>query len=422
MKTNYISGGIAAATIGLLAVGAAAEDSKPANTLGLGGYWDTIAFSGNLEAGITGNVDGPGNKINFGHAFTDKSNIPVLNQLMGTIDRPLDPKAEGYDFGFRIQAFYGSDARYTHFLYEGDDITYARNQLDVVEANFVAHTPWLTDGGIDFKIGQYPTLLGSEVIPAAGNFFYSHSYIFNFGLPLKHTGGYATVHTLPWLDLYAGVDTGVNTSIFGGDNNHAAAFMGGVGLTFLDGNLTTLYATHIGAEQPESTSGTGISPDADKRQYHDIVVTWKITDAFTSITEGNYVRDSAVNAAARGIAQYLEYKVNDWLSLGVRGEYWSGGPAFIGEFPGNFDFVDVEKGKPSGTELGPVSTTHYVAFTFGANIKPLADVKYLEGFMLRPEIRYDHTTDGVRAYNTDQTGTGQSDRQLTLAVDFLLPF
>jgi hypothetical protein len=30
----------------------------------------------------------------------------------------------------------------------------SRYQLDVVEANVLAHVPWLTEGGIDLKVGQ----------------------------------------------------------------------------------------------------------------------------------------------------------------------------------------------------------------------------------------------------------------------------
>jgi len=422
MKRILLAGAAAVAVVGAYAYPASAEDG-PANTLGLGGYWDTIAFSGHVEVGITGNVDGPRNKINYGQLFTDKANTPLLNQLMGTIERPLDPKATGYDVGFKLQAFYGTDARYTHFLYEGDEIFDGRNQFDVVEANVMLHTPWLTAGGIDFKVGQYPTLLGAEVIPATGNFFYSHSYMFNFGVPLKHTGGYTTVHAMPWLDLYAGIDTGVNTSIFGGDNNRAVAFLGGVGLNLMDGALTVMYATHIGPEQPTPTKHTaGFSPDADMRVFHDMVITWKVTDALTSMTDINYVRDSAVNAVGKGIAQYLTYKMNDWLSLGIRGEVWRGDAAFHGEFPDNFDFVEVEKGSPRGVQIAPVGTTTFAAVTVGANIKPLAQVRHLEGVMVRPEVRYDHTLDNAKPYNTDQTGTGQSPRQLTFAVDFILPF
>ena len=54
-----------------------------------------------------------------------------------------------------------------------------------------SHLPWITDGGIDLKVGQYPTPLGYETIDPSTNPFYSHSYIFQFGLPFKHTGALA---------------------------------------------------------------------------------------------------------------------------------------------------------------------------------------------------------------------------------------
>lgn len=60
----------------------------------------------------------------------------------------------------------------------------------------------------------------------------------------------ATTHVIPMLDIYLGVDTGVNTT-FGnrfncfncGDNNRAAAFHGGFGLNLLDGALTVAATT-----------------------------------------------------------------------------------------------------------------------------------------------------------------------------------
>ena len=50
---------------------------------------DTLKLSGHIEAGITGNGDGPKNGLNFGHLFTDRANTPLLNQLMLTAERPL---------------------------------------------------------------------------------------------------------------------------------------------------------------------------------------------------------------------------------------------------------------------------------------------------------------------------------------------
>src|ERR1700720_1228106 len=166
-----------------------AADTPVADAPVLAGWSDTLKFSGHIEAGITGNPDGPSNHINFGHLFTDRANTPLLNQLLLTAERPLAPKATDYDFGFKLQGLYGSDARYTHSFNLLDRSTGGRNQLDLVEANVVAHTPLLTPGGIDLKLGVFPSPMSAEVIDASGNALYSHSYIFNFGVPFKHTGG-----------------------------------------------------------------------------------------------------------------------------------------------------------------------------------------------------------------------------------------
>ena len=82
------------------------------------------------------------------------------------------------------------------------------------------HAPVLTAGGIDLKAGVFATPLGYETIDPSTNPFYTHSYIFNFGLPFKHTGLLSTIHATDMVDLIFGVRTGVNTS-FGkyGDNN-----------------------------------------------------------------------------------------------------------------------------------------------------------------------------------------------------------
>ncbi|MFI5001959.1 MAG: hypothetical protein ACHQK9_18920, partial [Reyranellales bacterium] len=77
-------------------------DAKPAAPSG--SWWDTFAISGHVEAGATFNSIGPSDGINFGNLFGDRANTPLLNQDLVPAQRPLDPKATGYDFGFKVQA------------------------------------------------------------------------------------------------------------------------------------------------------------------------------------------------------------------------------------------------------------------------------------------------------------------------------
>ncbi|MEO7724482.1 MAG: outer membrane beta-barrel protein, partial [Chthoniobacterales bacterium] len=68
-----------------------------------------------IETGITANFDSPNDRQNFGHLLDDRSNEPLLNQLVIGAERRLDPKmADRFDIGFKLQLFYGSDARYLH--------------------------------------------------------------------------------------------------------------------------------------------------------------------------------------------------------------------------------------------------------------------------------------------------------------------
>ncbi len=196
----------AATTTDTTAAAPAAADAPPP------GLWiDGIHFSAQVDAGIIANPYRPNTGLNFGQLFTDHANQVQMNQLLLTANKPLDPKNSDFQWGFKAQIMYGSDARYTQFLGELNRVDpEQRYQLDVVEANLLFHLPVLTSGGVDLKVGQYPTPLGFEVIDPSANPFYSHSYIFQFGLPFKHTGALATAHVNDTLDLYTGIDTGTN--------------------------------------------------------------------------------------------------------------------------------------------------------------------------------------------------------------------
>jgi outer membrane protein OmpA-like peptidoglycan-associated protein len=362
-----------------------------------------------LEAGITANADSPKSGINYGHLFTDKSNQPVLNQLLLTAEKPLDTNATDWALGYRVQGMFGTDARYTHFLGELDTDIKERDQVDIVEAWAFIHAPLLTDGGVDVKIGQYVTYLGAETIDPSTNAFYSKSYIFNFGIPLKHTGVMAITHVNPTLDIYTGIDTGVNTSLGNGDNNGSAAFQGGFGLNGLaGGKLTILALTHMGPEDPNDNTHW--------RFLNDIVATYKATDALTFTTELNYIHEELGNEDGYGIAQYVSYALNDTLTLNGRAEVWDDEKNFfVSAFPGNRTFVELERGLPLDQPIlvapGGTGAVQYSEFTLGVTYKPVIAGTQL--FMVRPEVRFDDALNGVKAYNG-------STNQFTFGLDFVL--
>lgn len=392
---------------------------------------DTLKFSLQLEGGIIGNTANPKNSNggNFGQLFTDKSNTFQLNQVLGTITRPLDPKATSYDIGFKLQGLFGTDARYTRWVnfWQSQSQSTGAYQADIVEANIMLHTPWFTSGGLDLKAGMYSTPMGAETIDPSTNSFYSKSYIFNFGLPLKHTGVLATLHTTDIVDLYLGVDSGVNTTLgpYGGDNNSSYSYMGGVGLNLMGGDLTILALTHIGPENPGRAGGAGSTPLANRynRYYFDTVTTWKVDEKLTLIGELNYVHDEFPGLApsAYGAAVYAGYELTDMVTLNGRAEVFRDDKNFfVAAFPGPNDFNNYQSGfAATAISAGPIGQgTTYGAITLGATIKPPIEMLKLPGaLMIRPEIRYDTSLNGKKPYNG-----GKDSGAFTIGSDFVLTF
>jgi hypothetical protein len=482
MKLSYLS---AVAAVALLASPAlAADEAKKKEPEAPKSLWDETTITGYVEGSDTFNPNLPYNKLNFGRLFDDRANTPLFNQGSLTVQRPLDPKATGFDFGYKFQGMIGSDARYTHFLGEFDYALHSRTQLDVVEAFAIAHLPVVTDfteGGIDVKVGQFVTLEGAEVINSPDNPLFSHSYIFNFGIPLKHTGIMTITHVKSWLDLYAGVTTGVNTT-FGwtGDNNSAVSFHGGIGLNLLDGNLTVLATTHIGPENPRQLDPLYVgwpnfviggipaacvcNPNDTARYLNDITITWKATDDLTFITDLNYIRDNGWNPTTQigltltqlnglglfgyptqlvpqrakgvqafGVAQYGIYKINDLIKLAARLEIFRDAENFfVAGFPGYFDYVNLEHGFTNqAIAAGPAGNgTTYFGATLGATITPeLPTNNWVKNVILRPEVRWDRAFNGTTPFFGGLNGswpyigvTGRKSSQVTIGLNAIIPF
>ena len=365
-----------------------------------------------IEAGLTGNPDPSIDNHNFGRLFTDRANEPLLNQMVITGERALDPNATGFDWGFKVQFMYGSDARYIHSLGLLDDTTDQRVQPDFPEVYASAYIPIPSTGGLNLKVGKFATLEGAETIDPRTNVFYTHTYIFNFGNPVNNTGFQSVLHVNKYLDLYAGINRGVNTSL--ADNNASISFEGGIGLNLLDGNLTTLAVTHAGPEDPGNNH--------DYRYLNEITTTWKVNKCLTSITDLNLIYDTLGNGKwGGGGAQYLTYSANDWLQLGFRGEIWRDSAGFyVAQFRANNDFLHIVlQGRAvpfDPSNLGGGDTT-YLALTGGVTIKPPFP-KPFAGLLIRPELRYDRAL--TTSFKPFEGNTSRD--QWTIGFDVVLQF
>jgi hypothetical protein len=419
------------------ASGSAAAPTPTAPAAPPPGLWiNGIHLYAQVQGGITVNPATPDDGVNFGRLFDDRANQPVLNQLMLTATKPLNSSATGFDWGFKLQGIYGADARYTHFLgvFDQNPGPGYQNQFDIFEADVQLHLPFPTAGGMDMKIGMFPTPLGYEGLDPSANPFYSHSYIFNFGLPFKHTGILTTSHLTPLVDFYLGIDTGVNTT-FGcctGDNNGAPGGIIGLGLNMMGGNLTLVALSHMGPENPSrALAPLGFDANSYMRYLNDLVLTWKVNSKLTLVTEANLIRDDFAGfytkghpspANAFGVAQYFEYSMSDVVTLNARAEvYRDDNGFFVTAFPANnvfgfTNFVRSELGLPS-VSVGTGVPTTYGEITLGMTFKPNLPAP-VTGLLIRPELRVDSALSGGRPFGSN----GNASSQVTVASDFVLTF
>ena len=323
-------------------------------------WLDSLAIDGYLSGGVAINFALPYNKINFGHLDTDRANWPQFNQAILNVERPLDKKAADLDFGLAFIGMLGTDARYTQFLGQTEYLIHDRTQLSIVEANLQAHLPILTKGGVDVTVGQFTSYNGFEMLTSKDNIFYTRSLSSNAG-PFVDTGVMSIVHAADWLDLYAGIVTGVDTSIgWPGDNNNSPSIHAGFGLNLLDGDLSILAITHSGPENPNVKdpllvgwpggviggvpAACACNPNNSWTLYNNLTATWNATEKLSFASDISYFRETGYNpvsifgttfdalnalpngfglntslvpqhprgANAYGVAQYATYKIDEF--------------------------------------------------------------------------------------------------------------
>lgn len=384
------------------------------DAIGLNGFLKPtkFTFSGYLDVGFTLNPAAPRDRQNFGRLFDDRSNDFRFNQLTFTLDRAMET-GDNLDWGGRAQFMYGSDARFIHYTGELDNVTNDTVQPTISELFLTAHLPVLTKGGIDLKGGHFVTLMGAETIDPRTNYFYSHSYMFNFGIPFDHTGAMATIHLPENFDLMLGIVSGINTGFT--DNNHSPSFHGGIAWSSSDKKESIFSALHIGPESDSSV--TAFHPDTALRYITDTVVIWTLSDHWQLIGDFVYGADDGANAEWYGAAGYVKYTVNDETALVGRAEIFRDDDGFaVVQFGDNDDPANAPRGLPVNDPrtVGGGATTYY-ALTAGINYKPCPNL------MIRPEVRWDFADvqSGVSGGPFDD---GHHTRQLTFGIDFILNF
>ncbi|MEN0111329.1 MAG: outer membrane beta-barrel protein, partial [Planctomycetota bacterium] len=204
-------------------------------------------FGGWTQAGFhTDNVR-LSRERNDGLAFNDRDDRLNLHQQWFWFEKAAEAPCCGWDWGFRADVMYGTDASATQAF--GND----------PDGSFDFNNGWDRGGGYgwampqlygeiafgDWSIiaGHFYTLIGYEVVTAPDNFFYSHALTMFNSEPFTHTGVLATYSGFENVEFYGGWTAGWDTGFdqFG----DGSSFLGGFS-TSLSDDVTLTYITTFG--------------------------------------------------------------------------------------------------------------------------------------------------------------------------------
>jgi Putative beta-barrel porin-2, OmpL-like. bbp2 len=381
----------------------------------------------------SGDGDSP-TLIGFPGLYSDRGQLDQLDLM---IQKTVDTTKK-WDFGFQFEQGYGTDDAQIHSYGITDNRTapsiYNKlnngglsheggvdpdNQYDVVQANVTFLVP--LGSGLQIEVGKFVTLLGYETINPTGNAFFTHSYLFTFGIPLTQTGilGKYTFSKLVNgndLTVTAGVTRGWNESSL--DNNGEVDFLGEASANITDKLALTLNVSE-GPESYEAFAGD----KGDSHNYwsvFELIPTYKYSDQLSfavdmlyadfphgALTDPEPTTGLPSGDAAQwyAVAPYASYKLNSYFTLNARAEYYRDQGGFT-----------------VGAASGPVSANYY-ELTLGTQIHPFPTNDILQWLQIRPEVRYDLSDKPAynASHNSAITGVGDYS-EFTAAIDAIMQF
>jgi hypothetical protein len=348
-----------------------------------------IEIHGWGSAGMDTNAHGAASNGPLGfNNFTDFN----LNQLMVYAEKKVDTEKNCFDVGGRVDYLYGIDGPKTQaFGDQGWDSGWnSSNRYGSAIPQMYVEFAF---GDWDIKGGRFWTPIGFEVVPATGNFFYSHSYTCYYAEPFTHTGFLVTKKVDEKLSVFGGWVDGWDSGW--GDRNNEGNFLGGVNLTMSE--KATLGWTVTAGNWGSGKTINGVQLTTGDIYMNSFVLTLKITDKWTWVGQhdlGINSNTGSDDTAWYGLNQELTYKVNDCWSTGGRFEW----------------FRDQD-----GARVVAGNAGNYYEATLGVNYKPHANL------LLRPEVRWDWY-DGQVANNNHPFDNGNSNNQFSGGFDMIFTF
>jgi len=370
-----------------------------------------IDFRGWVTHGYTGNTRSPLNGSNSPTGFNDQSNLYLLNQLYMILEKDLSPEKEDWSANLRLDLLYGSDYFYTtavgletyrdgtphwnsangpRFNAAGSASLYG---MAMPQFFIDAQTP--IAGGLGIKVGHFYSPIAAESVMAADNFFSSHSMAMLFGMPRTHTGMIVNKEVNEDLSVQLGMTRGWDNYT---DENNQLSFLGGFKTNTDYGWLE--YSIHSGDDTLNSDRLTVMALSLETEISDRLGYGMQASLGLAENVLSDVPSGTLSTAKWYGIANYFIYQIHDTLDAGLRVEW----------------FYDQSNSRIMGVPIEDLyEGGQYVNITLGANYF------LTEGFLIRPELRWDWSDTLVNGFQRPFVDFNEKS-QITLSFDMIYEF
>jgi Putative beta-barrel porin-2, OmpL-like. bbp2 len=252
-------------------------------------------------------------------SFWDHPNELNLDQAWLWLEKKPKTDSCCWDWGYRFDLVYGVDAQKTQ-AFGNSGFPNAQgydNGWDNGAYGWALPQAYIDLGNDkwDIKIGHFFTLVGYEVVPETGNFFYSHSYTFFNSEPFTHTGILATYKVDDKLSVMGGWVLGWDSGYdqFRGANAVHAGFT---------------YQPCKDVKYSYMLTGGNLGWRGEGYS-HSIVADYTLNSKWEYVFQSDLVDTSTTTDAisdgqSYGANNYLFYTINDCWKWGTRAEWWKG--------------------------------------------------------------------------------------------------
>jgi hypothetical protein len=307
MKKVYLGIAMAILLTFTFAGGVRADDAKSSGTT-IEDIKNMLGMSIYLQGGYTYNFGNPDSQENGLRIFDHKANTFTLD--LGEIVFSKDAPTGG--IGYRLKLSAGETAKFIHAAGLGN----TDDEFDLTEAYITYLAP--VGKGLKLQFGKFVTMHGAEVIEARDNMNYSRGLLFNYAIPLTHTGlmvGY------PFSDMVSANFYIVN----GWDNFNDEGSSKTLGLTV---NVTPADQLAVAINLMNGREKDLQTFVESNRFLSDTVVTVKPLKNLTFVLNTDYAVQSnsapdGSDAKWYGVAGYAKYDFSDFFSAAVRAEYFN---------------------------------------------------------------------------------------------------